>query len=149
MSRHDPVRHSYHAGDLPEPSNLRKSTSQSSLLSYSPNPYSTLVVETVSKGQKKYSHIPPVMAKRRAYEKGGNKLHIYNDHIFTAVHFTGSSPDCAVCSKAIKGKVGKQGYQCRGCKMVTHRDCHYQTTAMCSSDEVKHMDIEYVGDTEV
>ena len=24
MSRHDPVRHSYHAGDLPEPSNLRK-----------------------------------------------------------------------------------------------------------------------------
>ena len=86
-----------------------------------------------------------------------------------------SSPDCAVCSKAIKGKVGKQGYQCRGeidlkprkksllvlpflyscfhyhvlklsffpsgCKMVTHRDCHYQTTAMCSSDEVKHMDM--------
>ena len=29
------------------------------------------------------------MAKRQAYEKGGNKLHIYNDHIFTAVHFTG------------------------------------------------------------
>ena len=29
------------------------------------------------------------MAKRQAYEKGGNKLHIYNDHIFTAVHFSG------------------------------------------------------------
>ncbi|CAH3106882.1 unnamed protein product [Porites lobata] len=143
LSRHDPVRHSYHAGDLPvpDPSNLRRSTSQSSLLSYSPNPYSTLIIETVSKGQKKYSHIPPVMAKRGAYERGGSKLHIYNDHIFQAVHFSGSSPDCAVCGKLIRGKVGKQGYQCRGCKMVTHRDCHYETTAMCTSDAVKHMDM--------
>ena len=32
---------------------LGRSTSQSSLLSYSPNPYSTLIIETVSKGQKK------------------------------------------------------------------------------------------------
>lgn len=151
LARDDPIRHSYHGGDLPvpDPSNLRKSTSQSSLLSYSPNPYSTLVIETMHKGQKKYSHIPPVMAKRQAYEKGGNKLHIYNDHIFTAVHFTGSPPECAVCGKAIKGKIGKQGYQCRECKLVTHRDCHYQTSAMCSSDAVKHLDIEYVGDTEV
>ncbi|XP_058956249.2 uncharacterized protein [Pocillopora verrucosa] len=151
FKRDDPIRHSYHAGDLPvpDPSNLRKSTSQSSLLSYSPSPHSTLVIETVHKGQKKYAHIPPVMAKRQAYEKGGNKLHIYNDHIFTAVHFTGSSPECAVCAKSIKGKIGKQGYQCRECKLVTHRDCHYQTTTMCSSDAVKHLDIEYVGGTEV
>lgn len=151
FKRDDPIRHSYHAGDLPvpDPSNLRKSTSQSSLLSYSPNPHSTLVIETVHKGQKKYAHIPPVMAKRQAYEKGGNKLHIYNDHIFTAVHFTGSPPECAVCTKPIKGKIGKQGYQCRECKLVTHRDCHYQTTTMCSSDAVKHLDIEYVGGTEV
>ncbi|XP_058956250.2 uncharacterized protein [Pocillopora verrucosa] len=143
FKRDDPIRHSYHAGDLPvpDPSNLRKSTSQSSLLSYSPSPHSTLVIETVHKGQKKYAHIPPVMAKRQAYEKGGNKLHIYNDHIFTAVHFTGSSPECAVCAKSIKGKIGKQGYQCRECKLVTHRDCHYQTTTMCSSDAVKHLDI--------
>ena len=28
-----------------------------------------------------------------------------------------------------------------GCKMVTHRDCHYETTAMCTSDAVKHMDM--------
>ncbi|XP_068734932.1 uncharacterized protein [Montipora capricornis] len=145
LSRNDPVRHSYHAGDLPVPetSNLRKSTSQSSLLSYSPNPHSTLVIETISKGQKKYSHIPPLMAKRGVYEKG-NKLHIYNDHIFTAVHFTGGPPECAVCGKPIKGLVGKQGYQCRGCKMVTHRDCHYETTIMCSSDAVKHMEISRV-----
>ncbi|XP_022788930.1 C2 domain-containing protein 2-like [Stylophora pistillata] len=144
FKRDDPIRHSYHAGDLPvpDPSNLRKSTSQSSLLSYSPNPHSTLVIETVHKGQKKYAHIPPVMAKRQAYEKGGNKLHIYNDHIFTAVHFTGSPPECAVCTKPIKGKIGKQGYQCRECKLVTHRDCHYQTTTMCSSDAVKHLDIK-------
>ena len=27
------------------------------------------------------------------------------------------------------------------CKMVTHRDCHYETTAMCSSDAVKHMEM--------
>lgn len=151
FKRDDPIRHSYHAGDLPvpDPSNLRKSTSQSSLLSYSPNPHSTLVIETVHKGQKKYAHIPPVMAKRQAYEKGGNKLHIYNDHIFTAVHFTGSPPECAVCAKAIKGRIGKQGYQCRECKLVTHRECHYQTATMCSSDAVKHLDIEYVGGTEV
>lgn len=151
LSRDDPIRHSYHAGDLPvpDPSNLRKSTSQSSLLSYSPNPHSTLIIESVHNGKKKYSHIPPVMAKRQAYEKGGNKLHIYNDHIFTAVHFSGSPPECGVCGKAIKGKIGKQGYQCRECKLVTHRNCHHETTAMCTSDAVKHLDIEYVGGTEV
>ncbi|XP_074633049.1 uncharacterized protein LOC141891908 isoform X4 [Acropora palmata] len=150
LSRNNPVRHSYHGGDLPVPdaSNLHKSTSQSSLLSYSPNPRSTLVIETITKGEKKYSHIPPLMAKRGAYERG-NKLHIYNNHIFTAVHFTGSLPQCAVCGKPLKGLVGKQGYQCRGCKMVTHRACHSETTEMCSSDAVKHMSIEYVGDTDV
>ncbi|XP_078380855.1 uncharacterized protein LOC144663698 isoform X1 [Oculina patagonica] len=144
LSRDDPIRHSYHAGDLPvpDPSNLRKSTSQSSLLSYSPNPYSSLVIETEHKGKKKYTQVPRVMEKRQAYEKGGNKLHIYNDHIFIAVHFAGSPPECAVCGKAIKGRIGKQGYQCRGCKLVTHRNCHYETTAMCTSDEVKHLDIQ-------
>ena len=25
-----------------------------------------------------------------------------------------SPPECGVCGKAIKGKIGKQGYQCRG-----------------------------------
>ena len=28
--------------------------------------------------------------------------------------FSNSPPECAVCGKAIKGKIGKQGYQCRG-----------------------------------
>ncbi|XP_044180155.1 uncharacterized protein LOC114969895 isoform X5 [Acropora millepora] len=150
LSRNNPVRHSYHGGDLPVPdaSNLHKSTSQSSLLSYSPNPRSTLVIETITKGEKKYSHIPPLMAKRGAYERG-TKLHIYNNHIFVAVHFTGSLPQCAVCGKPLKGLVGKQGYQCRGCKMVTHRACHSETTEMCTSDAVKHMNIvkmpQFVG----
>ena len=37
----------------------------------------------------RYVQVPRVMEKRQAYEKGGNKLHIYNDHVFTAVHFAG------------------------------------------------------------
>ena len=38
------------------------------------------------------------------------------DVIITMIVFSpiNSLPECAVCGKSIKGKVGKQGYQCRG-----------------------------------
>ena len=41
------------------------------------------------------------------------KLHIYQDHTFTAVHMYGKQ-ECVVCTDKISGLFGKQGYSCRG-----------------------------------
>ncbi|XP_048588622.1 uncharacterized protein LOC5502205 isoform X3 [Nematostella vectensis] len=133
------VRHSYHAGDLSEHAPL--SRSQTSLLSYSPNPNSTLIIETSDKGQKTYYHIPQAMAKRGTYEQKGVKYHVYNEHMFRADHL-GETTECAVCAKSIIRKPGKQAYRCKDCKMTCHKKCHSQTTVICSSSTIKTLEIK-------
>eukprot|EP00794_Sanderia_malayensis_P011286 gene11286-12467_t len=139
--RNDVVRvNTFHFGSkslasiIDDPSPIRpslRSTSQLSLSSpvgYSSAKASALIIET---DEKKYYHIPPAMARRGNYDKNGTKLHVYNGHIFVAQHFSKSPPSCVVCSLPLTRRIGKQGYQCRDCKIITHKRCHNYVKSHC------------------
>ncbi|CAJ0576205.1 unnamed protein product, partial [Mesorhabditis spiculigera] len=106
--------------------------------------HSTLVLELNHKGQKKYYLIPPSMLTEPVAAKlmkKGKKLHIYNEHTFVAVKVR-SNIDCDVCHQKIGRSFSKQAYQCRDCKMVTHKSCHYKSDVFCTHSNVAKLQIE-------
>nr|XP_006811211.1 PREDICTED: location of vulva defective 1-like [Saccoglossus kowalevskii] len=131
-----------HKGDTRSDTSSIRSTG--SHLSYTPNDYSTLVIETLENGQVKHYLIPATLARNGKYEVRGTKLHVFNDHCFVATHFT-STVSCEACNKTLSRRMGKQGYQCRDCKIVVHKHCHFKVEAHCPNSRVSSMEIlEYV-----
>ncbi|XP_028400161.1 E3 ubiquitin-protein ligase NEDD4-like [Dendronephthya gigantea] len=133
-------RHSFSGGEKVQP--ITKSGSDVSLNSLYDSAKSVLVVETRDRGKIKYYQIPSLMARRGTFDHKGCKLHICNDHLFVATHFTGTLPSCAVCSLPLTGYFGKQGYECRDCHMITHKRCHYETTDVCAQSTLSSLKIK-------
>ncbi|WKY16638.1 hypothetical protein Q1695_001353 [Nippostrongylus brasiliensis] len=105
--------------------------------------HSTLVLELEHEKQQKYFLIPPSMLSEPAASKlmrRGKKLHIYNEHTFVAVKIRGGI-NCNVCQQRIKSSFAKQAYQCRDCKLVCHKSCHYKTDAFCTQSTVSKLQI--------
>ncbi|VDK42571.1 unnamed protein product [Anisakis simplex] len=105
--------------------------------------HSTLVLETTKDGKKRYYLIPPSIVDEPAAArlmKHGKKLHIYNDHIFVAVKLRGGTT-CNVCHHRIARSFAKQAYQCRDCRLVCHKTCHYKTESYCTASTVSKLDI--------
>nr|CDJ91496.1 C2 calcium-dependent membrane targeting and Protein kinase C domain containing protein [Haemonchus contortus] len=105
--------------------------------------HSTLVLELEHDKQLKYFLIPPSMLSEPAASRlmrRGKKLHIYNEHTFVAVKIRGGI-NCNVCQQRIKSSFAKQAYQCRDCKLVCHKSCHYKTDAFCTQSTVSKLQI--------
>jgi len=126
-------------------SSARSSASElSGLSSYSTTTFihenSTLVIECSENRVKKYFLIPPHLAETGKWKKRGKKLHIYNDHTFVAKHIPGRTT-CTVCSGRFSFSLGKQGYRCRDCKLVCHKECHVRVSSFCSNTSVYDIEL--------
>ncbi|CAB4018118.1 high mobility group nucleosome-binding domain-containing 5-like isoform X4 [Paramuricea clavata] len=133
-------RHSFSGGERVQP--ITKSGSDVSLNSLYDSTKSVLVVEAREREQIKYYQIPPLMAKRGTFDHKGTKLHICNDHLFVATHFSGTLPSCNVCKLPLTGYFGKQGYECRDCHMISHKRCHYETSSVCTNSTLSSLRIK-------
>uniref|UniRef100_A0A0N4UZC1 C2 domain-containing protein n=1 Tax=Enterobius vermicularis TaxID=51028 RepID=A0A0N4UZC1_ENTVE len=105
--------------------------------------HSTLVLEIVKNGQTRHILIPPSIVNEPAATrlfKRGKKLHIYNEHTFVAVKIKGGTV-CNVCHRRIARSFIKQAYQCRECRLVCHKHCHYKTESYCTASTVKQLQI--------
>ncbi|GMT36034.1 hypothetical protein PFISCL1PPCAC_27331, partial [Pristionchus fissidentatus] len=103
--------------------------------------HSTLLLEIEDGSEKKYFLIPPnILNEPEAVRllKKGKKLHIYNEHTFVAVKIKGGAI-CNVCQGRIGRSFSKQAYQCRDCKMVCHKSCHYKTDTFCTESTVSRL----------
>ncbi|XP_037069486.1 uncharacterized protein LOC119090852 isoform X2 [Pollicipes pollicipes] len=106
------------------------------------NDESTLVLETTENGILKHYLVPNNMAKRSKWRKKGSKLHIYNEHVFVAKHLP--SALCSVCEKSLPRWLGKQAYECRGCQVKVHKQCHVRVETVCPGSTVHTMELEYL-----
>ncbi|XP_020810041.1 uncharacterized protein LOC110185488 isoform X19 [Drosophila serrata] len=102
---------------------------------------STLVLETVENGIKRHFIVPLAIAQRPRWRRKGTKLHIYNDHTFIAKHLSGSGLQCSICMKSIPRRPGKQGYECRDCQLICHKQCHIRAPQSCPNPTVLSMEL--------
>lgn len=110
---------------------------------------STLVYE-ISDSPNKVRHIVAVTtahaAKLRRRYPQAKKLHIYNDHCFTATHIK-RRVECSVCGSKISGLFGKQAYICQDCSMMVHKHCHFRAEGQCPQSQLQHMNLIYPDNT--
>ncbi|XP_055853876.1 uncharacterized protein LOC129917777 isoform X10 [Episyrphus balteatus] len=106
---------------------------------------STLVLETIENGVKRHFIVPLAIAQRPKWRRKGTKLHIYNDHTFVAKHLSGSRLVCAICTKSIPRRPGKQGYECRDCQMICHKQCHVRAPQACTNPTVLSMELSKIN----
>ncbi|XP_004534703.1 uncharacterized protein LOC101457517 isoform X5 [Ceratitis capitata] len=102
---------------------------------------STLVLETIENGVKRHFIVPLAIAQRPRWRRKGTKLHIYNDHTFIAKHLSGGGLQCQVCMKSIPRRPGKQGYECRDCNLICHKQCHVRAPQACPNPTVLSMEL--------
>ncbi|KAH8402273.1 hypothetical protein KR009_010968 [Drosophila setifemur] len=102
---------------------------------------STLVLETIENGVKRHFIVPLAIAQRPRWRRKGTKLHIYNDHTFIAKHLSGSGLQCSICLKSIPRRPGKQGYECRDCQLICHKQCHIRAPQSCPNPTVLSMEL--------
>ncbi|XP_065366871.1 uncharacterized protein LOC135959756 isoform X4 [Calliphora vicina] len=102
---------------------------------------STLVLETIENGIKRHFIVPLNIAQRPRWRRKGTKLHIYNDHTFIAKHLSGSGLQCSICMKSIPRRPGKQGYECRDCHLICHKQCHVRAPQACPNPTVLSMEL--------
>jgi hypothetical protein len=126
-------------------SSTRSSASElSGLSSYSTTTFihenSTLVIECSENRVKKYYLVPPHLAEAGKWKKKGKKLHIYNDHTFVAKHIPGGM-NCTVCNGRFAFSLGKQGYRCRDCKLICHKECHVRVSSFCPNTSVYDIEL--------
>nr|XP_037875711.1 uncharacterized protein LOC101746973 isoform X6 [Bombyx mori] len=148
-----PNRNVYSAGASPAQSGDESRTSRRSSLSevsgFSTasartfiHEASTLVLETIEAGIKKHYLVPLAIAQRSKWRRKGVKLHIYNEHTFIAKHLSGGTV-CAVCDKPVARRLGKQGYECRDCRLRCHKHCHVRAAAACPASTVHDMELSH------
>ncbi|XP_033247145.1 uncharacterized protein LOC108158777 isoform X3 [Drosophila miranda] len=102
---------------------------------------STLVLETSENGVKSHFIVPLAIAQRPRWRRKGTKLHIYNAHTFIAKHLSGSGLQCSICMKSIPRRPGKQGYECRDCQLICHKQCHIRAPQACPNPTVLSMEL--------
>ncbi|KAI8116898.1 Protein kinase C-like 3 [Lucilia cuprina] len=85
--------------------------------------------------------VPLNIAQRPRWRRKGTKLHIYNDHTFIAKHLSGSGLQCSICMKSIPRRPGKQGYECRDCHLICHKQCHVRAPQACPNPTVLSMEL--------
>ncbi|EDV21777.1 uncharacterized protein TRIADDRAFT_30067 [Trichoplax adhaerens] len=61
------------------------------------------------------------------------KVHEICGHQFVATYFR-QFTYCSHCKEFIWGVIGRQGYQCRSCRIVVHKRCHQLTVTKCTSN---------------
>lgn len=66
----------------------------------------------------------------RKWRNKGLKLHLFNEHQFVACHLSGS-PTCHNCGRVFSRRPGKQGYRCRNCHLLSHKECHVKVDHQC------------------
>lgn len=106
---------------------------------------SSLVLEVMELDRHHYYLVPLQVAKSGKFKKKGNKLHIYMDHTFVAQHIKIGTA-CQVCQRKVSLRPGKQGYICRDCGIITHKQCHIKVESHCLQTTVPSLDLEYYSD---
>ncbi|XP_017146930.1 uncharacterized protein LOC108158777 isoform X7 [Drosophila miranda] len=106
---------------------------------------STLVLETSENGVKSHFIVPLAIAQRPRWRRKGTKLHIYNAHTFIAKHLSGSGLQCSICMKSIPRRPGKQGYECRDCQLICHKQCHIRAPQACPNPTVLSMELTNIS----
>ncbi|CAH0388809.1 unnamed protein product [Bemisia tabaci] len=81
-------------------------------------------------------------ARKNAVASRG-KVHEAKGHAFKATLLTQPS-FCSQCDAFIWGW-GKQGYQCQGCSLVTHKRCHNVVRAECPKTDTQQVDNDGAG----
>ncbi|XP_075213106.1 uncharacterized protein LOC142319565 isoform X4 [Lycorma delicatula] len=104
------------------------------------NEASTLILEAIENGIKKYYLVPLSLAQKGKWKKKGTKLHIFNDHTFIAKHLPGGT-QCHVCAKMLARRLGKQGYECRDCLLKCHKHCHIRADTNCPSSNIHAIEL--------
>ncbi|XP_045457350.1 phospholipid transfer protein C2CD2L [Melitaea cinxia] len=142
-----PNRNVYSAGASPAQSGDESRTSRSEVSGFSTasartfiHEASTLVLETIEAGIKKHYLVPLTVAQRSRWRRKGVKLHIYNEHTFIAKHLSGGTV-CEVCHKTVARRLGKQGYECRDCRLRVHKHCHVRVPEPCARSTVHDMEL--------
>ncbi|XP_055383433.1 uncharacterized protein LOC129613411 isoform X2 [Condylostylus longicornis] len=105
---------------------------------------STLVLETIENGVKRHFLVPLEIAQRPRWRRKGTKLHIYNDHTFIAKHLSGGL-SCTICTKSIPRRPGKQGYECRDCQLICHKQCHIRAPQSCPNPTILSMELSKIN----
>ncbi|XP_054285148.1 uncharacterized protein LOC129001748 isoform X3 [Macrosteles quadrilineatus] len=136
---------SAHSTVPPREGSARSSLSEASGISGASNrtyinEASTLVLETIENGVKKYYLVPLSIAQKSKWKKKGTKLHIFNDHTFVAKHLPGGT-QCQVCRKNLPRRLGKQGYECRDCLLKCHKHCHIRADNTCPSSNIQSIEL--------
>ncbi|KAK0397206.1 hypothetical protein QR680_002032 [Steinernema hermaphroditum] len=106
--------------------------------------HSTLILEMNTRNnEKKYYEIPKTIIAEPAAVKlmrRGKKLHLHNDHTFVAVKIRGGTV-CNICHQRIARSFAKQAYQCRDCRLVCHKSCHYKSVSPCAQSSIAKLNI--------
>lgn len=87
--------------------------------------------------------IPDDPASERRWRRRGLKLHLFNEHQFVACHLAGSST-CHLCGRVFSRRPGKQGYKCRNCHLLSHKQCHVKVDHNCPYATKDSLKLEYI-----
>lgn len=102
---------------------------------------STLLLETTENNVVRHYLVPiEVAVRQKSWKRKGTKLHVYNDHTFTAKHIKGGIL-CHVCHRSILRRPGKQGYECRDCLIQCHKPCHVRAPQACPNPKILSMQL--------
>jgi len=95
------------------------------------------------KGIMRYYAIGEDAPDKRKWSKRGVKLHLFNEHQFIACHIVGSST-CHLCGRLFSRRPGKQGYKCRNCHLLSHKQCHVKVDHNCPYAAGNTIQLEYI-----
>lgn len=108
----------------------------------------SLILETVEDhGFMVHYLMPKNVAKKARLKRKGVKLHVSNEHIFTAKHIK-SGTICSVCQKKIVTRLGKKCYICRDCGLCCHKGCYDRTMNSCTKSTLESMELKYTCEEE-
>lgn len=96
-----------------------------------------------SAGRYRYYAVRDDQASQRKWRKRGLKLHVFNEHQFIACHLAGSST-CHLCGRVFSRRPGKQGYKCRNCHLLSHKQCHVKVDHNCPYAKRNGLKLEYI-----
>lgn len=68
------------------------------------------------------------------------ELTIKTNLYFFIIYFSGGLL-CGICTKSIPRRPGKQGYECRDCHLICHKQCHVRAPQACPNPTVLSMEL--------
>ena len=94
-------------------------------------------------GRLRYYAFSEEEGNKRKWRKRGIKLHLFNEHQFVAAHLAGSST-CHLCGRLFSRRPGKQGYRCRNCHLLSHKQCHVKVDHNCPYATRDGLKLEFI-----